>query len=234
MGENTHFILSFVLTIRDDLCKAISTSTYVQSNHCGLYLVSVILQLFYLYTLSFFPPFYPRKLALRAALLRLLCFLSSDWVQQWEVQKARKERKDESLFLSLPPRLRMLLAVSGDPISGFWSHLGSLQYCCFLSCHFKPMCGYSFLLVLDSGCLNIPWSFFSPDHTSVNCLFQSLPTTLLDVLSDSCSWYCLLLYTSGSWTALGEGQWLISLYNSQTQHNVQERGCSHFFKKRSY
>lgn len=179
----------------------------------------------------FFPPFYPRKLALRAALLRLLCFLSSDWVQQWEVQKARKERKDESLFLSLPPRLRMLLAVSGDPISGFWSHLGSLQYCCFLSCHFKPMCGYSFLLVLDSGCLNIPWSFFSPDHTSVNCLFQSLPTTLLDVLSDSCSWYCLLLYTSGSWTALGEGQWLISLYNSQTQHNVQERGYSHFFKK---
>lgn len=146
----------------------------------------------YLYTFPPFPLLCPRRLSL----LRPLYFLLVEFSQLEAQRKDGREKGDGGWCIGFShsfPDSRCFWQCQTTPFSGLWSQLGLLQYHCFLSCPYGPMCGYSFLLLLVSGCFNIPFGFFSPNHISVNSLFFKVYSQIpLSMLSASCSdpgWY---------------------------------------------
>lgn len=160
------------------------------------------------YTLPSFPLPCPRKLALRSAPPRLLCFLPSGWFQPVgnteRIQERGKRWRMMHLFLSLPSWFRMLLAVSDDPFSRAPVLAGIPLVSLF---PFLPLQAYVWLhfpALLVSGWFNIPGGFFRPDHISVNSLFYKVYSQIiLGTLSAFCSWSLLILYPSGLWTTWG-------------------------------
>ena len=172
--------VSFVLIIRDDLCKAISASKDGQQNDCSVLLVSVILHpLTCVHSLSFPLPC-PRNAALRTAPPWLFAFCL--WLSPASGQHREETGEMEKLeVMPLPPSLpawfRMLLAAPDNPFS---RTPGSARPSSItrLSLALSSPC------VLMPSCFSAPGGFFGPDHTSASSLFDKIYwQILLGILS---------------------------------------------------